>query len=82
MLTDRYLEGAPIPVNRPPYPNMKWAVKAPGIAGLIGYTKQQGIRLLTEGITSDGRIPNPPMPPFRLTRSDAEAVVDYLKSLQ
>jgi hypothetical protein len=50
--------------------------------GLVGYTKQQGIRLLTEGITSDGRIPNPPMPRFRLTRSDAEAVVDYLKSLK
>ena len=82
LLTSQYLEGAPVPVNPPPYPNMKWAVKAPAIAGLIGYTKQQGIRLLTEGITSDGRIPNPPMPPFRLTRSDAEAVVDYLKSLQ
>ena len=82
MLTNQYLEGAPIPVNPPTYPNMKWAVKAPAIAGLIGYTKQQGIRLLTEGITSDGRIPSPPMPPFRLTPSDAEAVVDYLKSLQ
>lgn len=82
MLTGQYLEGAPVPVNAPPYPNMKWAVKAPGIAGLIGYTKEQGIRLLTEGITSDGRNPIPPMPPFRLTRSDAEAVVDYLKSLQ
>jgi mono/diheme cytochrome c family protein len=82
LLASQYLEGAPIPVDPPPYPNMKWAVKAPGIAGLIGYTKQQGIRLLTEGITSDGRIPNPPMPGFRLTRSDAEAVVDYLKSLK
>jgi mono/diheme cytochrome c family protein len=82
LLTSQYLEGAPIPVNPPPYPNMKWAVEAPGIAGLVGYTKQQGIKLLTEGITSDGRIPNPPMPPFRLTRADAEAVVDYLKSLK
>ena len=82
ILSGQYLKGAPIPLNPPPYPNIKWAIKAPGIVGLVGYTRQQGIRLLTEGITSDGRIPNPPMPRFRLTRSDAEAVVDYLKSLQ
>src|SRR5262249_30015544 len=81
ILLDQYLKGAPIPLNPPPYP-IKWAVKAPGIVGLIGYTNQQGIRLLTEGITADGRIPEPPMPRFRLTRPDAEAVVGYLKSLK
>ncbi len=78
----RYLQGAPVPVGAPSYPNMKWAVRAPAIAGLIGYSKEQGITLLMDGITSDNRVPNPPMPPFRFTRSDAEAVVDYLKSLQ
>ena len=82
LLSERYLTGAPIPVSSPPYPNMKWAIKAPAIVGLIGYSRQQGIRLLTEGITSDGRIPDPPMPRFRLTRADAEAVVSYLKSLK
>jgi mono/diheme cytochrome c family protein len=81
-LETEYLDGAPIPVSAPPFPNMRWAIKAPAIAGFIGYSKEQGIRLLTQGITSDGRIPNPPMPAFRLTRSDAEAVVDYLKSLK
>jgi mono/diheme cytochrome c family protein len=82
LLSGQYLKGAPIPLSPPPYPNMKWAIKAPGIAGLTGYTEQQGIRLLTEGITADGRVPDPPMPRFRLTRSDAEAVVRYLKSLK
>ena len=82
LLLAQYLRGAPIPVNAPPYPSIEWAVEAPGIAGLIGYTKEQGIRLLTEGITSDGRIPKPPMPRFRLSTSDAEAIVSYLKSLQ
>jgi mono/diheme cytochrome c family protein len=82
LLSSQYLKGAPIPVSSPSYPNMKWAIKAPGIAGLTGYTEQQGIRLLTEGITADGRVPDPPMPQFRLTRSDAEAVVNYLKSLR
>lgn len=82
LLSGQYLKGAPIPVSPPPYPNIKWALKAPGIAGLTGYTEQQGIRLLTEGIAADGRVPDPPMPQFRLTRSDAEAVVRYLKSLK
>jgi mono/diheme cytochrome c family protein len=82
ILSTQYLKGAPIPLSPPPYPNMKWAIKAPGIVGLTGYTEQQGIRLLTEGITADGRVPDPPMPRFRLTRSDAEAVVRYLKSLK
>jgi mono/diheme cytochrome c family protein len=82
LLTDDYLEGAAMPLDPPPYPNIKWAVKAPAIAGLIGYTKEEGVRLLTEGITRDGRTPSPPMPPFRLTRADAEAVVSYLKSIE
>jgi mono/diheme cytochrome c family protein len=77
-----YLKGAPIPVKSPPYPQMKWALKAPAIAGLPGYTEQESIRLLTDGLTRDGRRPDPPMPHFRLNRADAEAVVAYLKSLR
>src|SRR5690606_2663117 len=68
-----YLMGAPIPVDAPPFPDVKWAVKAPAIAGLNGYTIEQGIRLLMEGKTRDGRTPSPPMPPFRMNRADAEA---------
>lgn len=77
-----YLRGAPVPVKSPPYPQMKWALKAPAIAGLTSYTEEQGIRLLTEGLTRDGRRPDPPMPQYRLNRSDAQAVVAYLKSLR
>jgi mono/diheme cytochrome c family protein len=82
LLTSEYLKGAPVPVSRPPYPGTKWAIKAPAIAGLPGYTNEQGIRLLMQGVTADGRRPDPPMPPFRFNRSDAAAVVSYLKSLQ
>jgi mono/diheme cytochrome c family protein len=77
-----YLKGAPVLVKSPPYPQMKWALKAPAIAGLPGYTEQQAIRLLMEGVTRDGRRPDPPMPQYRLNRSDAQAVVAYLKSLR
>ena len=82
LIRDEYLDGAPVPVKAPPYPEFNWALKAPAIAGLIGYTKEQGVRLLTSGVTRDGRVPNPPMPPFRMSVRDAEAVVAYLKSLQ
>jgi mono/diheme cytochrome c family protein len=82
LIRDEYLNGAPVPVKAPPYPQINWALKAPAIAGMIGYTKDQGIRLLTSGVTRDGRVPNPPMPPFRMSVRDAESVVAYLKSLQ
>ncbi len=82
LLREKYLEGAPVPVQSPPFANMKWAARAPAIAGLPGYTSQQGLRLLTEGITANGRRPDPPMPQFRFNRADAEAIVAYLKSLQ
>lgn len=77
----QYLLGAPVPVSAPPFSNMQWALKAPAIAGLSGYTEEQGIRLLMDGVTPDGRMPNPPMPRYRMNRADAEAVVAYLKSL-
>jgi mono/diheme cytochrome c family protein len=82
LLSTKYLEGAPVPVKGPPFPKMKWAIRAPALTGLPGYTREQGVRLLTEGITADGKSPDPPMPRFRLNRSDAEAVVAYLKSLR
>jgi mono/diheme cytochrome c family protein len=82
LLRARYLEGAPNPVKAPPFSRISWAARAPAIVGLPGYTAEQGVRLLTEGLTADGRYPSAPMPAFRLTRADAEAVVAYLKSLQ
>lgn len=83
LIASKYLRGAPIPVAAPRFSNaqIKWAVQAPAIAGFTGYDKEQGIRLLTDGITRDGRSPDPPMPRFRLNRADAEAVVEYLKSI-
>jgi hypothetical protein len=81
LLVTRYLQGAAVPVAAPASFQIDWAYKAPAIAGLPGYSRQEGIRLLMEGITPDRRTPKAPMPKFRLIRADAEAVVDYLKSL-
>ncbi len=79
---DRLLQGAPIPV-RSPFPNQQWAFAAPAIAGLPGWTNGEDVvTLLMTGHRPDGYAPMPPMPPFRLSREDAEDVVAYLRSLR
>ena len=76
----RLLKGAPVPVPSP-FPTQPWAVSAPAIAGLPGFSDEDEITLLTTGRRLGNPAPKPPMPPFRLTREDAEAVVAYLRSL-
>ena len=81
LLMDRLLTGAPIPL-RSPFPNQQWAFHAPRIAGMPGYSEEEGVRLLTQGITRNGQPPRPPMLQFHMTEQDARDVVAYLKSLQ
>ena len=76
----RLLKGAPVPVPSP-FPTQPWAFTAPAIAGLPGFSDEDEITLLTTGRRLGSAAPKPPMPPFRLTREDAEAVVAYLRSL-
>lgn len=83
LIRTQFLQGAPVPVKAPPYPNMRWAFQAPAIAGLAGFTDQDVMRLFTEGIVvRTGQPPTPPMPRFRFSREDAEAVIAYLRSLR
>jgi mono/diheme cytochrome c family protein len=77
---DRWLKGGPAQL-RPSYPSPYWAIVEPKIGGGPPGTDADFIRLLTTGISRTGAPPNPPMPPFRMTRADAEAVLAYLKSL-
>jgi mono/diheme cytochrome c family protein len=74
-------KGAPISV-RSPFPKQTWAFVAPAIAGLPGWTDHSAVTLLNSGRRPNGYAPRRPMPPFRLTREDAEAVVAYLRSLR
>ena len=76
----RWLKGGPAQL-RPSYPSPYWALVEPKIGGGPPGTDADFIKLLTTGISRTGSPPNPPMPPFRMTRSDAEAVLAYLKSL-
>lgn len=75
----RRLQGAPFPgaANDP-----HLAPFAPPIAGLPGRKEEDVIKFLQTGQRPDGSQPRPPMPPYRLNREDAEAVVAYLKSLK
>ena len=74
-----WLKGAPLPFQ--PTMPMPWSPAAPAIAGLPTMTEAQGITFLQTGRRPDGSRPLPPMPEFRLSETDAGAVVAYLKSL-
>jgi mono/diheme cytochrome c family protein len=79
LLESEKFKGGAIPFTSP-FPGKEWAVKAPALAGLPGFTDAQIIALLTEGRATDRPAPRNPMPPFRMTRQDAEAIVAFLRS--
>lgn len=81
LLPDRELQGAPIPFTSP-WPGTLWANTAPRIAGLPQYSRAEGIRLLTTGISRTGAPLRPPMPPFRMNAQDAGDVIAFLKSMK
>ncbi|HYM22480.1 MAG TPA: c-type cytochrome [Vicinamibacterales bacterium] len=77
---ERWLAGGPVPyASAKPVEN--WAVVAPRLAGLPPGTDAEIVRLLTTGIARTGQPPRPPMLQFHMTRSDAQAVLAYLKSM-
>jgi mono/diheme cytochrome c family protein len=78
----REFAGAPIPVSSPFSSRPPWAVRAPNLRGLEGFSDDQILRLLVEGVAHTGAAPQSPMPPFRMTQADARAVIAYLRSLK
>jgi len=79
-LKGQYLQGAPI-LFKSTIPVPGWMAIAPQIAGLPGWTDDQGIEFLMTGKKPDGAVAAPPMPAFRFNKADATAIVTYLKSL-
>lgn len=79
-LQGKALSGAPV-MMKPTVPMPAWAEKAPNISGLPGWTDADAVKFLMTGIAYNGLSPRPPMPPYRMIKEDAEAVVMYLKSL-
>jgi mono/diheme cytochrome c family protein len=76
----RWLQGGPLPYA-PPTPDPNWPVSAPRIGGNPPANDADMVKLLTSGIWITGNRLRFPMPQFRMERSDAEAVVAYLKSV-
>jgi|GEM_PF-432261 Cytochrome c. len=74
-----WLEGAAL--GFAPTVPMPWAPAAPPIAGLRAMTDDEAKTFLTTGVRPNGTKPLPPMPEYRFSESDAEAVVAYLRTL-
>jgi mono/diheme cytochrome c family protein len=76
----RPLQGATLRFG--PSDRAGFAQCAPAIAGMHFWTKAQAVRFLETGLMPSGTYAKPPMPRYRLSRDDADAVVAYLRSLR
>ena len=76
-----WLQGAPVWLKSAE-PTEDWPLQAPRIAGVLPGTDDEMVKLLTTGIWKTGTYLRQPMPQFRMTPQDAQAVVAYLKSVQ
>lgn len=82
-IRDQAFHGGVIPAKAT-YPDMQaFATNAPALGPMAGGAPEDVAYLLETGIwRPTGKSPKAPMPPFRLSKEDAEAVVAYLRSLQ
>ncbi len=78
---EKWLQGSEL-FFKPLAPIPGWTTKSPAIAGLPNWTDEQAQKFFTTGIAPDGSHANPPMPEFRFSREDANAVIVYLRSLK
>jgi mono/diheme cytochrome c family protein len=76
----KWLEGAGLWLQ-PAAPIEDWPTQAPRIAGNPPGTDAELIKLLTTGVWRNDKQLRPPMPQFRMSAEDAQAVIVYLKSL-
>ena len=77
---ERPLQGTPLWLQ-PAKPTGNWPLEAPRIAGIPPGSDEEIVTLLTTGIWRDGKPLRQPMPQFRMTPQDAQAVVANLRSL-
>lgn len=78
---EQWLQGSKLSFG-PLVPIPGWNGTAPSIVGLEGWDHEKAVILLMKGISPNGQPPRPPMPQYHMNRTDAEAVVAYLKSLK
>jgi len=76
----KWLQGGPL-FWQPAHPLEDYPQLAPRLAGTPPATDDEMITLLTTGVWKDGTRLREPMPQFRFSREDAQAVIAYLKTL-
>lgn len=78
-LADSWLKGGLLPLK--PIVPMPFTAVAPPIAGLPTMNEAQARVFLTTGKRADGSQALPPMPPYRFSPEDADAVIAYLRTV-
>ncbi len=81
LLTSQLFSGQAMPFTSPYPDGPRWAFRAPAIKRLPGWTEKDFVHLLMTGSRPSGKRPASPMPQFRMSRQDAEAIAAYLKTL-
>jgi mono/diheme cytochrome c family protein len=82
LIDGKEFTGAPFPLFPPAYIRVEdWCVVTPPIAGLPSFTPEEAVRFFMNGARDATHQPKWPMPPYRMSRDDAEAVVAYLESI-
>lgn len=76
----RWLQGAQIWIM-PVQPDPNWAMRAPGLAGLQGFSDEQAEDVLEHGVGPNGLAIQRPMHIYHMNHDDALAIIAYLKSL-
>jgi mono/diheme cytochrome c family protein len=76
----RWLEGSSLWLQ-PASPDPNWPLRAPRLAGSPPGSDADLISLLTTGQWRGGQRLRSPMPQFRMSSEDAQAVVTYLRSV-
>jgi mono/diheme cytochrome c family protein len=81
LVKEQWLKGTTLDF-KPAAPIPVWAEKSVNIAGLPGWEKDAAIKFFMTGVAYNGLPARPPMPQYRYSQQDAEAIVAYLKSLE
>lgn len=77
----RRLQGAAIWIV-PVHPMTNWAMRAPALAGLPGFTDAEAETVLEQGVGPNGLPIQPPMHVYHMAPADAQAIVAYLRSMR
>jgi mono/diheme cytochrome c family protein len=76
----RRLQGAAIWIT-PVHPMTNWAMRAPALAGLPGFTDAEAETILEQGVGPNGLPIQPPMHIYHMAPADAQSIVAYLRSM-